>query len=143
MKKFKFLVGAVALFALVVANVWNAATTLRGSELSVADVEAMANPEGIGSDSPSFKPRWFTCDIRHEWFTMSGQGIDYAAQVENRIITFYRVWDCVRTSNGNNECVAGDHREYPMRITEWGGVQGPEEGNTPYSNNWDGYVLPY
>ena len=47
MKKLKFLVGAVALFALAVVNVWNAATTLRGSDLSLADVEAMATPEGM------------------------------------------------------------------------------------------------
>ena len=47
MKKFKLIVGAVALFALVVANVWNAATTLRSSDLNIADVEAMANPEGM------------------------------------------------------------------------------------------------
>ena len=47
MKKFKLIVGAVALFALVVANVWNAATTLTGSDLNIADVEAMANPEGM------------------------------------------------------------------------------------------------
>ncbi len=47
MKKLKFLVGAVVLFAIVVVNVWNAATTLRGSELSVADVEAIANPEDV------------------------------------------------------------------------------------------------
>ncbi|MBO7568704.1 MAG: hypothetical protein J6T60_16580 [Bacteroidales bacterium] len=40
MKRLKFLVGAVALFALVVANVWNAATTFSGSELGIADVEA-------------------------------------------------------------------------------------------------------
>ncbi len=46
MKKLKFLVGAVALFALVAVNVWNAATTLRGSDLDVEDVEAMAvDPE--------------------------------------------------------------------------------------------------
>ena len=45
MKKFKFLVGAVALFALVVANVWNAATTLQETELSLADVEALAQME--------------------------------------------------------------------------------------------------
>ena len=49
MKKFKFLVGAVALFAIVVVNVWNAMTTVRGSDLSLADVEALANPEGMES----------------------------------------------------------------------------------------------
>ncbi len=48
MKKLKFLVGAVVLFALAVVNVWNAATTLRGSELSIADVEALAGPESGG-----------------------------------------------------------------------------------------------
>jgi hypothetical protein len=46
MKRLKFLVGAVALFAVVAVNVWDATTTLTGSELRVADVEAMANPEG-------------------------------------------------------------------------------------------------
>ena len=42
MKKFKFLVGAVALFALVVANVWNAATTFSGSDLEITNVESIA-----------------------------------------------------------------------------------------------------
>lgn len=42
MKKLKFLVGAVALFAIVVVNVWNAATVVKASGLDVADVEAMA-----------------------------------------------------------------------------------------------------
>lgn len=45
MKKFKFLVGAVALFAIVVVNVWNAATVAKRAELNAADIEAIANPE--------------------------------------------------------------------------------------------------
>ena len=47
MKKLKILVGAVALFAFVVVNVWNAGTSLKSSELALANVEAMANPEGL------------------------------------------------------------------------------------------------
>ncbi len=54
MKKLKILVGAVALFALVVVNVWNATTVFRGTDLDIADVEAMANPEGI-DDVGGFK----------------------------------------------------------------------------------------
>lgn len=45
MKKLKFLVGAVALFALVAVNVWNAATVVGASELGIADVEATAQME--------------------------------------------------------------------------------------------------
>lgn len=45
MKRLKYIIGAIALLALVVVNVWNAATTLRGSELGIADVEAMAQIE--------------------------------------------------------------------------------------------------
>ena len=47
MKKFKFLVGAVALFALVVANVWNAATLKTASTLNVEDIE---NVEAMGQE---------------------------------------------------------------------------------------------
>lgn len=48
MKKLKYIFGAVALFALVVANVWNAATVVNASGLDVADVEAMAQePESF------------------------------------------------------------------------------------------------
>ena len=53
MKKLKFLVGAVALFALVVANVWNAATTLGASELDITNVESMvAEGDVNGVDLP-------------------------------------------------------------------------------------------
>ncbi|MBR4350381.1 MAG: hypothetical protein IKP99_06625 [Bacteroidales bacterium] len=45
MKKFKLIVGAVALCALVVANVWNAATTLKVSGLIIEEVEALAQME--------------------------------------------------------------------------------------------------
>lgn len=68
MKKLKFLVGAVALFAVVAVNVWNAATTLRGSELSVTDVEAMANPEGRGgTNTGMFWEYQSIAQIRDEW----------------------------------------------------------------------------
>ena len=49
MKKFKLIVGAMALFALVVANVWNAATTFQETELKVTDVENIAVGDPIES----------------------------------------------------------------------------------------------
>ena len=45
MKKLKFLVGAVALFAVVAVNVWNAATTMQTNELDVEDVEFISEAE--------------------------------------------------------------------------------------------------
>ncbi len=60
MKKFKLLVGAVALFALVAVNVWNAATTLKASALSIEDVEAMAQIEegGYYNDPDTYRGAW-------------------------------------------------------------------------------------
>lgn len=43
MKKFKLIVGVVALFALVVANVWNAATVQNVTSLEVINVENVAD----------------------------------------------------------------------------------------------------
>ena len=43
MKKLKFLVGAVALFAVVAVNVWNATTVTNASALNIGDVENVAD----------------------------------------------------------------------------------------------------
>lgn len=60
MKKFKLIVGAVALLALVVANVWNAATTLKVSGLTIEEVEALAQMEegGYYNDPDNYDGAW-------------------------------------------------------------------------------------
>ena len=63
MKKFKFLVGAVALFALVVANVWNAATTLNTSELDISNVESIAAEGDVSGIDDIDKKK----DAKEEW----------------------------------------------------------------------------
>jgi hypothetical protein len=146
MKKFKFLVGAVALFAIVVVNVWNAATTLRGSDLSVADVEAMANPEGMGGSGSSIGGEWKQGKMEDQrYFTMSGSRVDFhtAYTCGSYITTFYLNWDCVSRS-AVFQCTPPETRKYPMRATYWAGDSGfALEGNSPGISGWDGYVLPY
>ncbi len=58
MKKIKFLVGAVTLFALVVVNVWNAATVKKATALDVEDVEAMAQESEGQSGLSKNVNRW-------------------------------------------------------------------------------------
>ena len=100
MKKFKLFVGAMALFAIVAVNVWNATTSLRGSELSVADVEAIANPEGIdGTDAK--RTHWVRDDVpvtRYNWQT-------------NRFTEMYD-WHCIR-GGACERCKKGDHEVLP------------------------------
>jgi hypothetical protein len=56
MKKFKLLVGAMALFALAVVNVWNAATSLNVSELDIYNVESIVAEGDVNSGtSPELK----------------------------------------------------------------------------------------
>ena len=72
MKKFKFLVVAVALFAVVAVNVWNAATSLKSSALNIEDVEAIA--QDIEAQEEMIRrirqteplPAWWT-EVRHEY----------------------------------------------------------------------------
>ena len=117
MKKFKLLVGAVALFAVVVVNVWNAATSLRGSELSVADVEAMANPEGIdGTDAR--KTHWVrehTATKRYNIITGKEDGEFYT-------------WYCVK-GGVCEKCKKGEHETLPY-------------SNRPSERACDGHVKP-
>ena len=84
MKKLKYIVGAVALFAVASANVWNAATTLRGSELSIADVEAMADPpewtiwHGFYTDLEY----WFTGKNKMKWYEFASFTTSYGGRYE-------------------------------------------------------------
>ncbi len=148
MKKLKILVGAVALFAVVVVNVWNAATTLRGSDLSLADVEAMANPEGMVGTGFSKGGEWITAGIDGlKYFSMSGYQVDYeyTCSGNSYIVTYYQNWDCAPRS-ALFQCNAGETRRYEMRATVWSGDNinsVPPEGNSPHNNNWNGYILPY
>ena len=111
MKRLKLLVGAVALFAIVVANVWNAATTLTGSELRVANVEAMANPEGqndvdgkkkVPDVYPCYVTRMVTFDSYGRYQLPDGSCI-YGPAGNTEIRTFtYKEIDCFR---GDGKCV--------------------------------------
>ena len=59
MKKFKLIGCFVALFAVMGANVWNAAVVSNSSELSIANVEAM----GIGGEPyGEVVTHWFEVD---------------------------------------------------------------------------------
>ena len=53
MKRLTLIGCFVALAAIVCVNAWHVATTLHGSDLSIADVEAMAYYEGMGGSSGS------------------------------------------------------------------------------------------
>ena len=65
MKKLKFLVGAVALFALVVVNVWNATTVLKKSTLDVSEVEVFsADAEDMAIIE--FGTYWYGVGIQHD-----------------------------------------------------------------------------
>lgn len=51
MKKFKVIGCIVALLALVTANVWNAATVVKASELDISNVETIAEGDVNGVDA--------------------------------------------------------------------------------------------
>jgi len=145
MKKLKFLVGAVALFAVVAVNVWNAATTFSGSDLNITDVEAMANPEGRGGSG--IGGEWVAGDVEDaRYFTMSGSqvGYSYTYSGNSYIKTCYQPWECEPRTD-KFQCNPGETRRYPHRVTvwSWGVDKGPIEGDVPGTNKWDGYVLPY
>ena len=148
MKKLKFLVGAVALFALVVVNVWNAATTLNGHELVVADVEAMANPEGQGgSGSSTIGGIWEPgAQEDKRYFSMSGTQLDpsCAYSGDSYIVTYYQVWECASRSD-IFDCRPPQTIRYETRYTywSWNGGYAEREGNLPTQHKWDNYVLPY
>ena len=145
MKKFKFLVGAVALFAIVVVNVWNAMTTFSGSYLNITDVEAMANPEGRGGSGTGGE--WVPGKVEDSrYFTMFGSqvGFSYTLSGNSYIHTCYVTWKC-EPRTAMFECNGGETRRYSYRETfwSWGGEEGPIEGDVPATNKWDGYGLPY
>ena len=148
MKKLKFLVGAVALFAVVAVNVWNAATVFQGTELGIADVEAMANPEGLGGSGSSKGGEWMTADIDGwKYFSMSGSEVDYWYTISGNsyIITYYQNWDCAPRS-ALFQCTPPATRRYEKRETRWSWDDNrtrPIEGDFPGTNNWNGYILPY
>ena len=101
MKDFKIYVGAVALFALVVVNVWNAATTLQETELSVADVEAMANPEGQGGSGAIPGKMWVSTATK----TLPGVECNSHADGSREEIkhTVYE-WYCDLRESGSSNC---------------------------------------
>lgn len=55
MKNFKIYIGAVALFALVAVNVWNATTIFSASELTIDEIEACGGDNG---DRPRLNWPW-------------------------------------------------------------------------------------
>lgn len=102
MKRFKFLVGAVALFAVVAANVWNAAITLQETELSLVDVEALAGAEGgVVSNTGMFWEFQSITEIRDEWH-------NYGSISEH--VTYYdATFICKKSYDWNDaNCKAGD-----------------------------------
>ena len=109
MKKLKFLVGAVALFALVAVNVWNAATTLRGSDLSLADVEAMADP-----------PEWGYLDVLYQTLEWAFTGTNKTKWYEFEQLTWFTPWQyevthlevCDYSDDGSDAGCAWSHTRY-------------------------------
>ena len=84
MKKLKYLVGAVALLALVAVNVWNAATVMKMSALNVANVENVAegfewgifdanrNEAGVGTPLHCEVDKWVLLDANAEFHYPGG-----------------------------------------------------------------------
>ncbi len=103
MKKLKFLVGAVALFAVVAVNVWNAATTLRGSELSIADVEStVAEAEPGGQALTNKVWVYLGCD----WGGQKSYSTPDGGKVLSTVyINRYR---CQIKQNGTAKCTVGE-----------------------------------
>ncbi len=150
MKKLKILVGAVALFALVVVNVWNAATVKSTSELDISNVESIAAEGdvygGSGSYSGAIITKWIIGNLEDSrFFSMSGTELSHPpSSQESYIWTYYQCWDCAKRTEGTDDhCTAGVTRRYPSRVIVTAGNSGPYEGNTPYSHDYDGYGFPY
>ena len=121
MKNFKIYVGAVALFALVAVNVWNAATTLKGSELRVDDVEAMANTESLEG-------------MITQWYEKGGS----ATSSDGMTITIKRKMKCVKVDTEQNErCIPGAKKTITITIPlsqYFGQNQAPRRN--PPSSTW-------
>ena len=116
MKKLKYIVGAVALFALVVANVWNAATVNKMSCLAFMDVENIADgfeinanmkpmpTSGWGGGEPS-KKYWSDYLPGSNWKNNSVHVHCELDQVvngtpEHKVMDF----DVVQCGNGAGDC---------------------------------------
>ncbi len=104
MKRLKLIGCLVALFAVVCVNVWNAATSFRGSELSVADVEAMANSEGQDG----------TGRTDRVWLCVGGDGMigperhdEYDGSWSLRTVYFLR-YQCQLRQYGYDRCNVGE-----------------------------------
>ena len=112
MKKFKILVGAVALFALVAANVWNAATVFGSTELDIPNIERMAEGESQGINATNGEDEANpSCDY---WYIEVRFGDNTTYEVESKNLEANRWYiDMLAQSRGGNvgefsRCVAGE-----------------------------------
>lgn len=118
MKKFKLIIGAVALFALVVANVWNAATVKTASALNMEDVEAIAQePEpgtsfGFTYSSSNGIHVWFDFNMEPPKFKTENAEIKckYRADPKKKTVTTatYKIEPCI---SGGGLCFWSDSRD--------------------------------
>ncbi|MBR2199825.1 MAG: hypothetical protein IKP73_00065 [Bacteroidales bacterium] len=106
MKKFKLIVGAVALFALVVANVWNAATVAKATALNIEDLEALAQYEPSGEKTGM---AYVYAGMAHDPFRVETSGAWQYRQSEAKyFITYY---DCEPRTWGTAHCRPGTREE--------------------------------